>query len=285
VSYKLENRRSPVTEADHASDAYLQQEIKRQFPSHGIISEETEDEGGTPQDAEVIWIIDPLDGTSNFMNGLPVFGVSIGVVERGKPVAAAIFLPSVTSLEGNVYHARAGGGAFCDDRPLTLTDGPLPTNSLLVAMPSFFLRMFKFQEPIRRHIGEVRSTGSIAHDMAQIADGVFQYAVQSRPWIWDVAAGVLLVREAGGEVMELRAQPKRWQPFENFDNSQDGVMPTAQSLRKWREVIIPGNRAASVYMAERLKIRRNLLFRARFRFRAWWERHRHDRKKATKPIA
>ncbi len=281
VSYKLENRRSPVTDADHASDAYLQQEIKRLFPSHGIISEETEDEDGAPQDAEVIWILDPLDGTSNFMNGLPVFGVSIGVVERGKPVVAAIFLPSVTSLEGNVYHARAGGGAFCDDRRLTLEDGPLPTNSLLVAMPSFFLRMFKFQEPIRRHIGEVRSTGSIAHDMAQIADGVFQYAVQSRPWIWDVAAGVLLVREAGGEVMELRRQPKRWLPFENFDNTLNGPMPTAQSLRKWREVIIPGNKAAAVYMSERLNIRRNLMLRAKFRIRAWRERRRQKRKEES----
>ena len=152
-------------------------------------------------------------------------------------------------------------------------------------MPSFFLRMFKFQEPIRRRIGEVRSTGSIAHDMAQIADGVFQYAVQSRPWIWDVAAGVLLVREAGGEVMELRSQPKRWQPFESFDNTQNGVMPTAQSLRKWREVIIPGNKAAAAYMAERLVIRRNLMLRARFRFRAWRERRRHNREEAAKPTA
>jgi myo-inositol-1(or 4)-monophosphatase len=283
VSYKSENQRSPVTEADHASDAYLQQEIKRRFPDHGIISEETEEEPGASQNAEVLWVIDPLDGTSNFMNGLPIFGVSIGVLEQGRPVAAAIFLPSITSLEGNVYHAKAGGGSFCDSRRLALENGPLPTNSLLVAMPSFFLRMFKFQDPVRRRIGEIRSTGSIAHDMAQIADGVFQYAVQSRPWIWDVAAGVLLVQEAGGTVMELRQRPKRWQPFESFDNTQNGVMPTAESLRKWREVIIPGNRAASAYIAERLTIRRNLIFRARLRFRAWLERRRQRPEEPPKP--
>ena len=283
VSYKSENQRSPVTDADHASDVYLQGEIRRRFPGHGIISEETDDEKAEHQDAEVLWIIDPLDGTSNFMNGLPVFGVCIGVVERGKPVAAAIFLPSITSLEGNVYHAKAGGGAFCDSRRLSLEDGPLPTNSLLVALPSFFLRMFNFRDPIRRRMGEIRSTGSIAYDMAQIADGVFQYAVHNRPWIWDVAAGVLLVQEAGGAVMELRQRPRRWQPFESFDNAQNGVMPTAQSLRKWREVIIPGNRAAASYVADRLTIRRNLIFRTRLRFRDWLERRRQHREEPPKP--
>lgn len=279
VTYKLDNQRSPVTDADYASNQYLQAEIKKRFPTHSILSEENEDGINNSENSEITWVLDPLDGTSNFMNGLPIFGVSIGVLERGRPVVAAIFLPSVTSKFGNVYHARVGGGTFCNSQPLAkLVNGPLPTNSVLVAMPSFFLRMFNFRDPLRRYIGDIRSTGSIAHDLAQIADGVFKYAVQSRPWIWDVAAGVLLVQEAGGTVLELAASPKRWVPFESFAKPSNASSVDISMLRSWREVLIVGNDAAAHYISSSLSMRRNLIFRARFRFKNWLERRRQKTK-------
>ena len=279
VTYKLDNQRSPVTDADYASNQYLQTEINRQFPSHSILSEESEEGPDDSGKSEITWVLDPLDGTSNFMNGLPIFGVSIGVLEQGRPIVAAIFLPSVTNKFGDVYHARAGGGAFCNNQPLAkLGDGPLPTNSILVAMPSFFLRMFNFRDPIRRYIGDIRSTGSIAHDLAQIADGVFKYAVQSRPWIWDVAAGVLLVQEAGGTVLELKASPKRWVAFESFAKNSNDSTVTISMLRNWREVLVVGNDAAAHYISSNLSIRRNLIFRARFKFKIWLDRRRQKTK-------
>ena len=108
VTYKAQHNRSPVTDADKASDDYLRGEIARRFPEHALLSEESED--GADRAAEVTWVIDPLDGTTNFLNGLPTFGVLIGVLEQGRPVASATFLPTVTTTEGRVLHAHAGGG-------------------------------------------------------------------------------------------------------------------------------------------------------------------------------
>ena len=103
VSYKEPNRRSPVTDADKASDDYIRREILRRFPDHGVLSEEAERDNELR--SPVTWIVDPLDGTNNFMNHLPLFGVSIGVVEGDRPVAGAIFIPSIFSAAGTVFHA------------------------------------------------------------------------------------------------------------------------------------------------------------------------------------
>ncbi|MEK9660027.1 MAG: inositol monophosphatase family protein, partial [Chloroflexota bacterium] len=100
VDFKSENNRNPVTDADHAADAYLRDELARRFPEHGVLTEEATDAPDTA--SEVMWVIDPLDGTSNFLNGLPVFGVLIAALERGVPVVAAIFLPSIADPEGVV---------------------------------------------------------------------------------------------------------------------------------------------------------------------------------------
>ena len=209
VTYKAENNRSPVTDADKASDDYLRGEIARRFPEHAVLSEESED--GADRAAAVTWVIDPLDGTTNFLNGLPTFGVLISVLEQGRPVASATFLPSVTNTEGRVVHARAGGGAFDDDVRLSLDEAEEPLRRMS-AWPPYFLRMFKFGPQLRRRLGDVRSTGSAGFELAMAARGVFDYATLNNQWIWDAASGVLLVQEAGGIVLSYERAPKRWAP-------------------------------------------------------------------------
>ena len=116
VSFKWDDARHPVTEVDHAVEDLIRAAVLARFPEHGILGEERADTG--PADAEWIWVIDPLDGTSNFINGLPTFSCSVGVLWRGAPVVGAIFVATSRHLSSGVYHARAGGGAFFDDRPV-----------------------------------------------------------------------------------------------------------------------------------------------------------------------
>ena len=85
ISFKGQNAHDPVTEVDHAIEDLIRDEVHRQFPSHGVLGEER-DNGG-PLDADIVWVIDPLDGTSNFINGIGMFACSIGILHRGKPVA------------------------------------------------------------------------------------------------------------------------------------------------------------------------------------------------------
>ncbi len=265
VTYKSPNQRDPVTDADKAADAYLHQEIRRRYPGHAILSEETPSDQEVSR--EVVWVLDPLDGTVNFMNGLPVFGVSIGVLERGVPVVGAIFLPSIQAPEGSVLHARAGGGAFLDATPLDITDGQLPGRSRLSALPSYFGRLFSIRPELRRRLGEVRSTGSVAYELALVASGSFQYAAFTGPRIWDVAAGIGLVQEAGGRVLTRQTGSGGWVPFRAFGEPGAGATPELNTLRQERLSILAGSPQATAFVASHLRPHR-------LRWRRLWRRLR-----------
>ena len=91
INYKSVNSRNPVTDADNAADEFLRTEIARRFPDHAIVTEETESESDEARD--ITWVVDPLDGTTNFLHGLPMFAVMVAVLERGEPVVGAIYIP------------------------------------------------------------------------------------------------------------------------------------------------------------------------------------------------
>ena len=257
VDYKSENNRNPVTEADRAADEFLRAEIAKRYPDHSVLTEEYE---GVPSgDGPIIWVIDPLDGTSNFLNGLPIFGVLIAVLEAGRPIAAAIFIPSIATPKGRVIHARAGGGAFEGDARLSITQEVEPPRRM-AAFPSYFLRMFKFGPQLNRRLGDVRSIGSAGYELAMAATGVFDYVVFSGPWVWDLAAGALLVQEAGGKVLVYNRRSRTWDPFERFAAGPDGEAPTYEALRKWRGSMVLGDVQAVELITSGLSMKR-------FRFR------------------
>jgi myo-inositol-1(or 4)-monophosphatase len=253
VSYKAPNSRSPVTDADNASDAYLRQEIRQRFPTHAILSEEgTQEE---ERDTDVVWVLDPLDGTMNFMNGLPAFGVSIAVLERAQPVVGALFIPGTSGEDGLVLHARAGGGAWCNGVRLALPKDQMPGNSLLASVPGYFRAGFHISPRLRGQLGEVRSTGSIAYEMAYTAKGVFQYSAFGSSRIWDVAGGILLVQEAGGAVFQWRSKASAWTAFQSFAADGAGTLPTQRELRPWRGTLVLGNATAAPLVAGGLRPR------------------------------
>ena len=286
IDYKSENQRNPVTDADKAADEYIRGEIARRFPEHGIVSEETEDTA-PDREAGTVWVIDPLDGTSNFLNGLPTFGVSIGVLDDGVPVAGAIYVPSIHNSGpggGHLLHARAGGGAFEGSRPLSLAKGRKPVDSrVLAAMPTYFVRMFRFGPKVRRRLGDVRSTGSVAFELTMAARGVFTYVVFAGPFIWDVAAGVLLVQEAGGSVMTRQPGKRRWAPFERFTVKQRGERATLGELRLWRGGLVAGSPEAVEFIAGGLSFRRFRLRRTWRALKALLRRRRASGEQAAPP--
>ena len=203
VEYKDDKERDPVTTADKATQQYLVDEIVRRFPDHGILGEEaTKEERDSEEPArDVLWVLDPLDGTTNFLNGLPVFASSIGVMHRGRLAAGALYLPWPNDGGGCVLHCRRGGGCFVDGEPASVYETQEPVPNRLIGVPGYFGVANRFSKRLAGRAGEPRTTGSIAYELALTARGAMQYTIIGAPRLWDMAAGALAVMEAGGTVM------------------------------------------------------------------------------------
>lgn len=271
VDYKSPNNRNPVTEADHAADAFIRAELAKRFPGHAVLTEESEE--GVNKRADIVWVVDPLDGTTNFLNRLPMFAVMVAALERGEPVAAAIFVPSIGSEEGRVLHARRGGGAFDEDVRLSLERDEPPARRM-AAMPGYFLRMFSFRRHLRRRLGDVRVTGSAGFEHALAARGVFDYTAMNGPWIWDMAAGLLLVLEAGGTALTYNRRTRTWSPFHRFDVESEGDAPTPAELRRWRAGVMMGTGEATSFISTGMGIKRFAWRRLRQQMAGWIGRSR-----------
>lgn len=260
IDYKGHGLADPVTEADLRVEEYLRDTISREFPDHGVIGEESEASGRDTSD--FTWVIDPLDGTANFISGMPLYAISIGLLYKGVPLVGSLFLPHTLAGEG-VYHARVGGGAYAGTDLLK----PLPTQlrrlSGLAGLPASYLRMVSFKRhrgrsSDKRGLGEIRVMGSIACEMVMVASGVLQYSLFMGSRIWDVAAGVVLIREAGGEVLEwLEGE---WRPFTDFVvTSQQGGTVGAQALRRWGAPLLVGGLGIVTELASRIRPKRPII--------------------------
>lgn len=191
-----------VTRADRESEAAIVEELARHFPDHQVVAEE----GGrvTRGSADHRWFVDPLDGTTNFLQGLPVFCISLGCLEGDRPVAGIVLDP----IGEQVFTAAAGGGAFLDGERLeasgrdTLHGAFLATGYPWRARKALDPYLDAFRE-VFLQAKSIRRCGAAALDLAYTAAGVYDGFFEFRLSPWDVAAGVLLVREAGGRVSDL----------------------------------------------------------------------------------
>jgi myo-inositol-1(or 4)-monophosphatase len=190
-----------VTEADREAEAAAIGILSRAFPDHSILSEEG---GGVERPSEHRWIIDPLDGTTNFAHGYPHCCVSIGYERRARVEFAVVF----DALRNELFVARRGHGATLNRRPIAVSRAATLDTSLLAtgfpydrsARRRFYLT---FWEAMMTRVHGVRRTGSAALDLAWVAcgrmDGFWEFGLKP----WDVAAGSLLVQEAGGRVTNM----------------------------------------------------------------------------------
>jgi len=203
--FSIEKKAGPndlVTEVDKASEALIMQIIRESFPDHFILSEEI---GEVKMDSSYKWIIDPIDGTVNFANGIPLCCVSIGVEKDGEMIMGAVYNPMMQEF----YFAERGQGAYLNDQRIHVSTQTEVLHSCLVTgFPYTYLDMENgpldvFSRLIRAGI-PVRRLGSAAIDLCWVAAGRFDGFYEHRLNAWDSAAGFLLVEEAGGRVTDFK---------------------------------------------------------------------------------
>tara|TARA_A100001037_G_C15153309_1_gene641218 strand:- start:1773 stop:2669 length:897 start_codon:yes stop_codon:yes gene_type:complete len=257
TKYKDKNKTDPVSEADIESQSLLTKRIKRKFPDHGILGEETLEnekaETAIKNMPDYLWILDPLDGTKNFLNGISIWGCSVGLLFKGEPVAGAIFLPEVTKKNDFViYKASLGEGAFLGDQEIRVTTDEKPSAKKTISVPGSFANQFKTLGSLKNNLGEIRTTGSISYDLAMVARGSLHYALFGVPSIWDVAAGIIILKEAGGSALQQKSIFRKWEPLHNFINTNE-TDKKMENLRNWKLPVIVGNSSICEYISSRIK--------------------------------
>ncbi|HYW77898.1 MAG TPA: inositol monophosphatase family protein [Gammaproteobacteria bacterium] len=201
LQVQTKRRNDFVTEIDLKAEQAIIETIRKAHPDHAILAEESGTHSG---DSDVEWIIDPLDGTTNFVHGFPAFGVSIGIAEKGRLTHGVIYDP----LREELYTGVRGRGALLNDRRIRVSSRPSLKNALIgTGFPfretdDFDAYMGMFRAVTLRTAG-VRRAGAASLDLAWTAagrlDGFFELNLQP----WDIAAGTLIIEEAGGLASEI----------------------------------------------------------------------------------
>ena len=204
IEVKQGEERNLVSEIDKGSEAKIISIIKRHYPNHAILAEES---GASDTSSDYKWVIDPLDGTTNFLHGLPIFNVTIGVEYKGEIVAGVVYDPNLDEM----FTAEKGSGAYLNGKRLKVTTSTALIDSLLVT--GFPYNIAQNPDNAIGHFVNflveargLRRLGSAAIDLSYVAAGRFDgfWEVNLNPW--DMAAGILLVREAGGRVTDFAGQ-------------------------------------------------------------------------------
>jgi myo-inositol-1(or 4)-monophosphatase len=204
LRYKMKSERDIQAEADLESEKTIKNKIKAAFPDHMLLAEEGGEEG---EGSEYLWVIDPLDGTINYARGIEEYAVSIALSKNDQLIVGVIYQPVLRKM----FVAERGKGVYLNDERLTISgESALPnclvatdTTSNLEARRSNFEILTKVAAAVRH----VRIFGSSSLHLARVAQGQLDFYYKGHCNYWDVAAGVLVVQEAGGVVTDMEGQP------------------------------------------------------------------------------
>jgi myo-inositol-1(or 4)-monophosphatase len=203
VDYK--GRADMVTDVDRRAEEIILDGIRRAYPDHAVLAEES---GKTEARSDYRWVVDPLDGTTNFVHGYPFYCVSIAVQYREETVAAVVLNP----VQDELFSALKGAGAHLNGNPISVSPtGDLSKTLVATGFPyqigEHWQHSMTLFETFYRNCHGVRRDGAAALDLCYVAagrfDGFWEYELQP----WDVAAGLLIVREAGGKTTDFRGNP------------------------------------------------------------------------------
>ncbi len=201
IGFELKGEHDLVTAADRASEKLIVEKLRGLYPSHAVVGEEGGERAGS---SEFCWYVDPLDGTTNFAHGFPMYNVSIGLERAGELIAGVIADP----VRGEIFTAERGSGAFLDGQRIHVSKVKRVEDALAgTGFPSRRRHQnvnvhFFYQISMLTH--GVRRAGAAALDLAYIACGRLDLFWEFNLNPWDVAAGVLLIREAGGVCTDMR---------------------------------------------------------------------------------
>ncbi|MFB0516256.1 MAG: 3'(2'),5'-bisphosphate nucleotidase CysQ [Candidatus Neomarinimicrobiota bacterium] len=195
---------NPVTTADYASNQHLEERLRDSFPTYGWLSEETADTSERLS-KERVWVVDPLDGTKEFIRGLPQFVVSIALVERGEPMLGVLYNP----VTDETFTAVAGNGATLNNEPVTASLIERLQEAVLLNSRSETRR--RLWEPYRSYFRSLKPIGSVAYKLGLTAAGRADIFATLRPKNeWDVCAGHIILKEAGAVLRVLNGQEHRY---------------------------------------------------------------------------
>ena len=204
IGFELKGEFDLVTAADRASEKLVVERLRSQFPSHNIVAEEG---GGHSSESEYTWYVDPLDGTTNFAHGFPAFNITLGLERAGELIAGVVFDP----LRDELFTAERGSGAWLNGQPIRVSGVKRLEDSLVATgFPSrkrhknvnvyFYYELAMITHGVRR-------AGAAALDLAYVAcgrlDAFWEFGLNP----WDMAAGILLVQEAGGKASDMHGGP------------------------------------------------------------------------------
>ncbi len=215
-----------VSEADRAAEDAIIATIRKAYPDHGVLAEES----GSHDGGEYQWVVDPLDGTTNFLHGLPQFAISIALRHRGQLVCAVVYDP----LREELFTAERGNGAYLNDRRMRVSsrrtlDGALIGTGIPFRDHRFVDQYLAMLKGLMRDTAGIRRPGSAALDFAYVAagrlDGFWELGLSA----WDFAAGALLVREAGGVVSDLAGGDRH---FDTGNVVAGGIKVHAEILKR-----------------------------------------------------
>ncbi|MDP6461329.1 MAG: inositol monophosphatase family protein [Gemmatimonadota bacterium] len=231
-----------VTDADRASERLILQRIQEHFPEDAILAEEGGGRGGRNAPGR-LWVVDPLDGTTNFAHGLPIWAVSIGVLEDGVPMAGVVHDPS----RGETFSGLRGQGAFLNGRPIQASTATDLSEALLVTGFPYDVHTASANNvdhfsSFVKQARAVRRLGSAALDLCDVGCGRFDGFWEMRLHPWDVAAGGVIASEAGAVITDFAGAD--WDVFgSEFLVSTTGIAPAM------REVLLDGRRPGGLESA------------------------------------
>ncbi|MFN7861769.1 MAG: inositol monophosphatase family protein [Curvibacter sp.] len=243
-----------VTEVDHASEETIIETLLAAYPGHAIWGEETGRTRGA-KDSDHVWIIDPLDGTTNFIHGFPVYCVSIALAVKGKVEQAVVYDPTRNDL----FTATRGRGAFLNERRIRVSKRTLLSQCLISTGFPFrkgddFQAYLAMMGEVMQRTAGLRRPGAAALDLAYVAagytDGFFETGLSP----WDVAAGSLLVTEAGGLVGNFTGEPEFLEHKECLAGNPRIYGQLAPILHKYSKFAGAGDKALARQRAEKLSL-------------------------------
>jgi len=194
LTVEAKEDKSLVTNVDREAERLIVERILAAFPGHDIVGEER---GRTSQGSDHCWIVDPLDGTHNYIRGMTAYGVSIGVQKEGSFVAGVIFMPETDEL----YVAERGSGAFRNGKRIRVSQRPALSTCTMAFDSELRLeteRKLRVLKALCREVFNIRLVGSAARNLSHVAEGTLDGVIEFSEKLWDFAAGVVIVTEAGG---------------------------------------------------------------------------------------
>lgn len=204
LSWTVKQDKSFVTQADLASERYLIEQLTKLMPDAQFYAEESgaSGQGNSPY----CWVIDPLDGTTNFAHGLPYFCISVALTYNNEPIFGMIYQP----LTNELMHGQQGRGAFINDEPIKTSSLEFPEAVVALGLP--YLRQQEYTDllekgrEIAKQAYAIRHFGAVALDIAYLACGRLEGVVLRKLGWWDVAAGIVIVQEAGGVMSDFEGK-------------------------------------------------------------------------------